>query len=67
MQEILMNAFIGENKDYKSTSILCIFSGLAPTANALVHSLRRYPDLHDDVYSKAKFKTEAAEAPLVLP
>ncbi|XP_065340986.1 L-asparaginase 1 [Cloeon dipterum] len=40
---------------------------LAPTANALVHSLRRYPDLHDESYAQAKFKSDATDAPLALP
>ncbi|XP_059474884.1 L-asparaginase 1 [Neocloeon triangulifer] len=40
---------------------------LAPTANALVHSLRRYPDLHDETYAQGKFKSETSDAPLVLP
>ncbi|KAF4524117.1 hypothetical protein B566_EDAN007700 [Ephemera danica] len=40
---------------------------LAPIANALVRSLRRYPDLHDERYAALKFKSEAQDSPLVLP
>ncbi|XP_039961428.1 L-asparaginase [Bactrocera tryoni] len=40
---------------------------LAPIPNALVKTLRRYPNIHDEAYAQKRFGSAASMGPLVLP
>ncbi|XP_036319118.1 L-asparaginase isoform X2 [Rhagoletis pomonella] len=40
---------------------------LAPIPNALVKTLRRYPNIHDENYAQLRFGSAASMGPLVLP
>ncbi|ALC48613.1 CG6428 [Drosophila busckii] len=40
---------------------------LAPTPNALVRLIRKYPNIHDEEYAQRRFGPGASMAPLVLP
>ncbi|EDX17032.1 GD17975 [Drosophila simulans] len=40
---------------------------LAPIPNALVRSIRKYPNIHDEEYALRRFGASASMAPLVLP
>ncbi|XP_004535206.1 L-asparaginase [Ceratitis capitata] len=40
---------------------------LAPIPNALVKTLRRYPNIHDEIYAQKRFGSAASMGPLVLP
>lgn len=40
---------------------------LAPIPNALVRSIRSYPNIHDEAYALRRFGASASMAPLVLP
>ncbi|XP_039497871.1 L-asparaginase [Drosophila santomea] len=66
-------------QDVKEAMVKVIYTGgtigmvrnernaLAPIPNALVRSIRKYPNIHDEEYALRRFGTSASMAPLVLP
>ncbi|XP_067641032.1 L-asparaginase isoform X2 [Eurosta solidaginis] len=65
--------------EVKETRVRVIYTGgtigmvrnennmLAPIPNALVKTLRKYPNIHDENYAQNRFGSAASMAPLVLP
>ncbi|XP_016942489.2 L-asparaginase [Drosophila suzukii] len=66
-------------QDVKEARVKVIYTGgtigmvrnernvLAPIPNALVRSIRKYPNIHDEDYALRRFGASASMAPLVLP
>ncbi|SPP78195.1 L-asparaginase [Drosophila guanche] len=66
-------------QDIKEARVRVIYTGgtigmmrnernvLAPIPNALVRSIRKYPNIHDEEYALRRFGASASMAPLVLP
>ncbi|XP_022210348.1 L-asparaginase [Drosophila obscura] len=66
-------------QDIKEARVRVIYTGgtigmvrnernvLAPIPNALVRSIRKYPNIHDEEYALQRFGASASMAPLVLP
>ncbi|XP_030381287.1 L-asparaginase [Scaptodrosophila lebanonensis] len=66
-------------QDVKEARVRVIYTGgtigmmrnernvLAPISNALVRSIRKYPNIHDEEYALRRFGASASMAPLVLP